>query len=63
VPSFLILMCMHVVDLCVTHSGMTHLTFTCEVRSPNRSVYFGQAENDDGCMLFGRRLVYVRLWF
>jgi hypothetical protein len=44
----------HVADLCVTRSGMAHLTFTCEVRSPNCPVYFGQPENGGGCILFGR---------
>jgi hypothetical protein len=32
---------------------MTHLTFTCEVRSPNCLAYFGQPENGSLCVLFG----------
>jgi hypothetical protein len=63
VPSFFFIMRTHVADLYVTCSGTAHLTFTCEVRSPNCPAYFGQPENDGGCMLFGRRLVYVRSWF
>jgi hypothetical protein len=54
VPSFLVLMLTHVADLCVTCSGTAHLVFTCEVRSLNCPAYFGQLENGDGCMLFGR---------
>ena len=45
--------------LCVTHSGTTHLTFTCEMRSPNCPVHFGQLENGSLCILFGMCLVYV----
>jgi hypothetical protein len=63
VPSFLFLMHTHVADLCVTHSEMVHLTFTCEMCSPNCPAYFRQPGNGGGCMLFGRRLVYVHSWF
>jgi hypothetical protein len=43
----------HLGNVCVTRSGTTSLTFTCEVCSPNCPAHFGQPENGSLCVLFG----------
>jgi hypothetical protein len=54
-------MCMHVAELCVTRSGIAHLTFTCEVHSLNCPAYFRQLKMVAVvCYLVGDSCMFVR---